>query len=186
MSVPPQAVVFDNDGLLLDTEEAWTRAERTLFAGLGREFTLEHKRILIGSSRVGRGAQARSDPRAPRDGRAADRRADRAGDGRGARRCRATAGRGRAARAPDRRRRSRSRSPRTPSARFSSARSRAPGCCTTARFARSSQRRTSHGRSPRRTSTSRPAGAWAPIRRRRWHSRTRRPAPARRPRRGCS
>jgi len=44
--------VFDNDGLLLDTEEAWTRAERTLFAGLGREFTLEHKRILIGSSRA--------------------------------------------------------------------------------------------------------------------------------------
>ncbi len=47
----PSAVVFDNDGLLLDTEEAWTRAEQTLFAGLGREFTLEHKRTLIGSSR---------------------------------------------------------------------------------------------------------------------------------------
>jgi HAD superfamily hydrolase (TIGR01509 family) len=47
----PQAVVFDNDGLLLDTEEAWTRAEQTLFAGLGREFTIEHKRALIGSSR---------------------------------------------------------------------------------------------------------------------------------------
>jgi HAD superfamily hydrolase (TIGR01509 family) len=46
-----QAVVFDNDGLLLDTEEAWTRAERTLFARLGREFTSEHKRTLIGSSR---------------------------------------------------------------------------------------------------------------------------------------
>lgn len=45
------AVIFDNDGLLLDTEEAWTRAERTLFAGLGREFTVEHKRTLIGSSR---------------------------------------------------------------------------------------------------------------------------------------
>ncbi len=44
--------MFDNDGLLLDTEEAWTRAERTLFAAFGREFTLEHKRILIGSSRV--------------------------------------------------------------------------------------------------------------------------------------
>jgi HAD superfamily hydrolase (TIGR01509 family) len=44
-------VVFDNDGLLLDTEEAWTRAEQTLFAGLGREFTVEHKRTLIGSSR---------------------------------------------------------------------------------------------------------------------------------------
>jgi HAD superfamily hydrolase (TIGR01509 family) len=47
----PNAVVFDNDGLLLDTEEAWTRAEQTLFAGLGREFTVEHKRTLIGSSR---------------------------------------------------------------------------------------------------------------------------------------
>ncbi len=47
----PSAVVFDNDGLLLDTEEAWTRAERTLFARRGREFTSEHKRFLIGSSR---------------------------------------------------------------------------------------------------------------------------------------
>jgi beta-phosphoglucomutase-like phosphatase (HAD superfamily) len=47
----PSAVVFDNDGLLLDTEEAWTRAEETLFTGLGREFTVEHKRTLIGSSR---------------------------------------------------------------------------------------------------------------------------------------
>lgn len=46
------AVVFDNDGLLLDTEEAWTRAERTLFARRGRTFTLEHKRLLIGSSRA--------------------------------------------------------------------------------------------------------------------------------------
>jgi HAD superfamily hydrolase (TIGR01509 family) len=48
----PAAVVFDNDGLLLDTEEAWTRAEQRLFAGLGRTFTMEHKRILIGSSRT--------------------------------------------------------------------------------------------------------------------------------------
>jgi HAD superfamily hydrolase (TIGR01509 family) len=47
----PQAVVFDNDGLLLDTEEAWTRAEVALFAGVGREFTSAHKRDLIGSSR---------------------------------------------------------------------------------------------------------------------------------------
>jgi HAD superfamily hydrolase (TIGR01509 family) len=43
--------VFDNDGLLLDTEEAWTRAERTLFARRDREFTVEHKRSLIGSAR---------------------------------------------------------------------------------------------------------------------------------------
>jgi HAD superfamily hydrolase (TIGR01509 family) len=47
----PRAVIFDNDGLLLDTEEAWTRAEQALFARLGREFTTEHKRTLIGSSR---------------------------------------------------------------------------------------------------------------------------------------
>jgi HAD superfamily hydrolase (TIGR01509 family) len=52
MAPTPQAAVFDNDGLLLDTEEAWTRAERTLFARLGREFTMEHKRTLIGSSRA--------------------------------------------------------------------------------------------------------------------------------------
>lgn len=44
--------MFDNDGLLLDTEEAWTRAERTLFARHGGEFTAEHKRSLLGSSRT--------------------------------------------------------------------------------------------------------------------------------------
>jgi HAD superfamily hydrolase (TIGR01509 family) len=47
-----QAVVFDNDGLLLDTEAAWTRAEHALFARLGAKFTMEHKRTLIGSSRT--------------------------------------------------------------------------------------------------------------------------------------
>jgi HAD superfamily hydrolase (TIGR01509 family) len=46
-----RAVIFDNDGLLLDTEQAWTRAEQTLFGRRGREFTTEHKRSLIGSSR---------------------------------------------------------------------------------------------------------------------------------------
>jgi HAD superfamily hydrolase (TIGR01509 family) len=46
----PGAVVFDNDGLLLDTEDAWTRAETTLFAARGAVFTAEHKRDLIGSS----------------------------------------------------------------------------------------------------------------------------------------
>jgi HAD superfamily hydrolase (TIGR01509 family) len=44
------AVVFDNDGLLLDTEEAWTRAEEALFERHGSTFTTEHKRDLIGSS----------------------------------------------------------------------------------------------------------------------------------------
>jgi HAD superfamily hydrolase (TIGR01509 family) len=44
------AVVFDNDGLLLDTEESWTRAERELFERRGVEFTAEHKRELLGTS----------------------------------------------------------------------------------------------------------------------------------------
>jgi HAD superfamily hydrolase (TIGR01509 family) len=42
------AVIFDNDGLLLDTEQAWTRAEETLFARRGRQFTIEHKREMLG------------------------------------------------------------------------------------------------------------------------------------------
>ncbi len=46
----PAAVIFDNDGLLLDTEEAWTRAEERLFAHHGGVFTFEHKREIIGSS----------------------------------------------------------------------------------------------------------------------------------------
>jgi HAD superfamily hydrolase (TIGR01509 family) len=46
----PAAALFDNDGLTLDTEEAWTRAEVALFARYGREFTAEHKRELIGTS----------------------------------------------------------------------------------------------------------------------------------------
>jgi HAD superfamily hydrolase (TIGR01509 family) len=45
-----EAVVFDNDGLLLDTEAAWTRAEEDLFARHGRTFTTDHKRELIGTS----------------------------------------------------------------------------------------------------------------------------------------
>jgi HAD superfamily hydrolase (TIGR01509 family) len=46
----PEAVVFDNDGLLLDTESVWTRAEADLFARRGREFTAADKRELVGSS----------------------------------------------------------------------------------------------------------------------------------------
>jgi HAD superfamily hydrolase (TIGR01509 family) len=42
------AVIFDNDGLLLDTEESWTRAERILFRRHGRKLTPEHRRELIG------------------------------------------------------------------------------------------------------------------------------------------
>ncbi|UTI64151.1 HAD family phosphatase [Paraconexibacter antarcticus] len=46
----PRGVVFDNDGLLLDTEEAWTRAEDVLWARRGLTFTVEQKLRLIGSS----------------------------------------------------------------------------------------------------------------------------------------
>ena len=46
----PAAVVFDNDGLLLDTESVWTRAEQDLFERRGLEFTPVHKRELVGTS----------------------------------------------------------------------------------------------------------------------------------------
>lgn len=46
----PDAVVFDNDGLLLDTESVWTRAEHDLFERRAIEFTAEHKRELVGTS----------------------------------------------------------------------------------------------------------------------------------------
>jgi HAD superfamily hydrolase (TIGR01509 family) len=49
-SVAPAAVIFDNDGLLLDTESVWTRAEQDLFTRRGIEFTAEHKRELVGTS----------------------------------------------------------------------------------------------------------------------------------------
>jgi HAD superfamily hydrolase (TIGR01509 family) len=46
----PAAVVFDNDGLLLDTESVWTRAEQDLFERRGLEFTPQHKHELVGTS----------------------------------------------------------------------------------------------------------------------------------------
>ena len=46
----PAAVVFDCDGLLLDTEDCWTRAETELFARHGRVFTPAHKRLLLGKA----------------------------------------------------------------------------------------------------------------------------------------
>jgi HAD superfamily hydrolase (TIGR01509 family) len=52
VTAPFDAIVFDNDGLLLDTEEAWTRAELVLFRRYDHEFTMEHKRSLLGSSRA--------------------------------------------------------------------------------------------------------------------------------------
>jgi HAD superfamily hydrolase (TIGR01509 family) len=50
MSTLPDAVVFDNDGLLLDTESVWTRAEEDLFERRGTEFTPADKRELVGTS----------------------------------------------------------------------------------------------------------------------------------------
>jgi HAD superfamily hydrolase (TIGR01509 family) len=46
----PDAVVFDNDGLLLDTESVWTRAEEDLFERRQVEFTPADKRELVGTS----------------------------------------------------------------------------------------------------------------------------------------
>jgi HAD superfamily hydrolase (TIGR01509 family) len=46
----PDAVVFDNDGLLLDTESVWTRAEQDLFRRRGTEFTAADKHELVGTS----------------------------------------------------------------------------------------------------------------------------------------
>ena len=46
----PDAVLFDNDGLLLDTESVWTRAEEDLFEVHGIAFTADHKRELVGTS----------------------------------------------------------------------------------------------------------------------------------------
>jgi HAD superfamily hydrolase (TIGR01509 family) len=46
----PRAVIFDNDGLLLDTETVWTRAEQDLYERRGLEFTLAEKQLLVGTS----------------------------------------------------------------------------------------------------------------------------------------
>lgn len=45
----PTAVLFDNDGLLLDTESVWTRAEQDLFERRDLEFTLADKHELVGT-----------------------------------------------------------------------------------------------------------------------------------------
>jgi HAD superfamily hydrolase (TIGR01509 family) len=47
---PPSAVLFDNDGLLLDTESVWTRGEEDMFERRGKEFTLADKHAVIGQS----------------------------------------------------------------------------------------------------------------------------------------
>ena len=43
-------MVFDCDGLLLQTEDCWTLAEEELFARYGRTFAEDEKRALIGGS----------------------------------------------------------------------------------------------------------------------------------------
>jgi HAD superfamily hydrolase (TIGR01509 family) len=48
--MPPAAALFDNDGLTLDTESAWTRAETALFARHGKTFTMGHKHAMLGTS----------------------------------------------------------------------------------------------------------------------------------------
>lgn len=45
-----RAVIFDMDGLLLDTELLWHKAEQELFARHGAEFTWDDKMAVIGSS----------------------------------------------------------------------------------------------------------------------------------------
>lgn len=55
----PHAVVFDCDGLLMDTEPCWTVAETGLFARRGLPFGPEQKALLIGRSlRAGADAMA--------------------------------------------------------------------------------------------------------------------------------
>ena len=43
-------IVFDNDGLLLDTEPCWTRAQEQVFERRGRVFDLEAKQALVGTA----------------------------------------------------------------------------------------------------------------------------------------
>jgi HAD superfamily hydrolase (TIGR01509 family) len=47
----PEAILFDCDGLLLETESRWTMAERVLLARHGGQYTDEFKRRLLGTSR---------------------------------------------------------------------------------------------------------------------------------------
>jgi HAD superfamily hydrolase (TIGR01509 family) len=46
----PEAILFDNDGLLLDTESVWTRAEQDLFRRRETAFTPADKLELVGTS----------------------------------------------------------------------------------------------------------------------------------------
>ena len=46
----PEAVVFDCDGLLVETESRWTIAEEELFARYGRTFGVAEKEAILGKS----------------------------------------------------------------------------------------------------------------------------------------
>src|SRR6476619_1432930 len=46
----PAAIVFDCDGLLLDTEGCWSAGQIALFERHGRAFEPEHKQALVGRS----------------------------------------------------------------------------------------------------------------------------------------
>ena len=48
--MPTAGIVFDNDGLLLDTEPCWTRAETAVFERHGHVFDLEAKHALVGTA----------------------------------------------------------------------------------------------------------------------------------------
>ncbi|GLY02651.1 MULTISPECIES: HAD family phosphatase [Actinoplanes] len=52
----PDAVVFDCDGLLMDTEPCWTVAETAIFARRGLPFGPEQKALVIGKSVADAGA----------------------------------------------------------------------------------------------------------------------------------
>ena len=70
--------VFDNDGLLLDTESVWTRAEQDLFERRGLEFTPADKRELVGTSAAIAGGVLEAPARRARPRGGADRGAERA------------------------------------------------------------------------------------------------------------
>jgi HAD superfamily hydrolase (TIGR01509 family) len=58
MTLPDEvdAVIFDCDGLLVDTETCWTRAETKLFAEHGHPFGPDQKQLVIGQSLESAGA----------------------------------------------------------------------------------------------------------------------------------
>jgi HAD superfamily hydrolase (TIGR01509 family) len=50
LSSPSPAVIFDCDGLLVETESRWTIAEEELFARYGRTFGMAEKHAILGKS----------------------------------------------------------------------------------------------------------------------------------------